>query len=368
LAHSGNSCGGSQGAEDTEDEDAWEKIRKALECLFKLVLLGELDLDLAGEIQEDIESRGLAPERDYFNEFLERLKRAERGEVPDYFSDFLRWWERRGDGEAREALELFNCSSDSEMPADHFTEFRKKYLAEEVKRKGLSGNQTGLGALNPAEGIAGFPPGLPALFNSLIDYVRDYVKEVASRNYKEVTERLEQVNKKITEISSMLERFPKPEKARYVVAAFSNLFSEEELKVLTENERYKLLRAYEVLDLGYADQGFPNLVAVIESMLTRLLEIKTGQEAEYLFQAAEKLEKYYEDNRNKEKRADLMIRHLRFFKTLNIYWRAGGKHIDGLADQELSERQMIGLVDPVKDLIRELSEAEKRSEESGKPS
>ena len=170
----------------------------------------------------------------------------------------------------------------------------------------------------------------------------------------------------MTEISSVLERFPKPEKAKYVVTDLRDLFSEEELNVLTENEKFKLQRAYEVLNLGYADQGFPNLVAVIESMLTRLLKMKTGEEAEYLFKAAEELEKYYEENRQKERRADLMIRNLRFFKTLNIYWREGGKHIDGLADQGLSERQMLGLVDPIKDLIRELSEAKNQGEESEK--
>jgi len=344
-AHSGSCSGGSK--------DFEEKLGRALGCLFRLVLFGELDLGLVEEIQKDAESLGIDFSKcDYFSEFLECIEKVERGDVvvPDYFSDFLRWLEERGEVGAFEFLAGLGNNDDGSMPEDYFTEFRKK-LAEEVGRSGSPAHQTGVGTLHPNEGITGFPPGFPTLFNSLVGYVR----EVVSRE-------LEQISKRIAEISSMLERFPKPEMAKYVVADPRDLFSEEELRVLTENERYKLVRAYKVLYLGYADQGFPNLLAVVESMLTRLLKMKTGQEAEHLFKAAEQLEEYYRKNKHRERRADLMLRNLSFFKTLNIYWREGGKHIDGLADQELSERQMLGLVDPIKDLIRELSEVEKRGE------
>ena len=86
----------------------------------------------------------------------------------------------------------------------------------------------------------------------------------------------------------------KPEGVKCFLTNPRELFTEEELDILTENEKYKLLRAFDIVFMGYADQAYPNIFAVVESVLTRLCELKTGQKAEYLFRACEILKQHYE--------------------------------------------------------------------------
>jgi hypothetical protein len=195
------------------------------------------------------------------------------------------------------------------------------------------------------------------------DWVR--VRETTSDVVKTLIENLNKLESSFDElgekVTSLEKRVSKMEGPKHLHIDFDTYFGEEDKETLTEREREKLKRALEITKLGYADQAYVNVMAVVESILTRLCELKTGESEDYLIRAANRLLENYPETR--EPSGAMLRAAIESSRNLNIPWRSGGKHLDGLVTMPHAELYIAECVKNIPILLREIRNLEKAKKE-----
>lgn len=173
--------------------------------------------------------------------------------------------------------------------------------------------------------------------------------------------KLENLIKKMGEhMNSLEERVVKMEPPKHLHVDFDTYFGEEDKKTLTERERERLRRALEITKLGYADQAYTNVVTVLESILLRLCKLKTGKDVGYLYMAAKELLEAYPETKEPER---AMLRAaIESSRNLNIPWRSGGKHLDGLVTMPHAELYIAECIRNIPILLKEIRDLEAKKE------